>query len=329
MSEAKGKAQVIVIILGLSKDDRSVKRLFDNNNIEKNPKHISPYLIGTDHVLPLVQNSKKLLNKLPLMKDGSKPVDGGNFIFTDDEKNEFLNKEPNAKKLLKPFINAKTFINGGKYWILDLHNLPPNELQKLPLVLDRIEKVKEFRLNAKDKLAIKAASTPTNYYSKMIPTAPFLLIPSVSSENREYVPMGYLEPPIIVSNASRIIQNADIALFGLLTSKMHMVWLRSIGGRLKNDLRYSIRLVYNTFPIPDGSLDILTPYAEKILEIRKKYSNSTLANLYDPLTMPSDLKKAHNVLDNTVEKLYRKNKPFESDSERLKFLLIQYNKMIT
>jgi len=328
-SESRGKAAVYVAILGLSKKNEKEKRLFhntDNGIVEKFTSYISPYLISGNQQLPIVKESSNPINGLKKMKMGSKPIDGGHYIFTDLEKEEFLNKEPQAESFFKPYINAKEFINGKSRWILKLH-IQPNKLRNLPEIKKRIAAVKLFRLASISEGTRNLAQTPLRYHLNVFPTNPFLVFPRVSSERREYVPIGYLEPPIIPSDAIMIVEEATLGLFGILTSKMHMIWLRTIGGRLKLDLRYSAGMVYNTFPVPDN-FDSLEPYAEKILDARKKYSDSTLADLYDPITMPSDLKKAHQKLDKAVDKLYRKE-PFESDYDRIEYLLLRYKNMIT
>ena len=255
---------------------------------------------------------------------GSKPIDGGNYIFTDEEKKEFLNVEPKVRPFFRPYVNAKEFLNGNMRSILALHEIKPEELRKLPKVLECVNAVKLFRLKSSDKGTRKLAQTPTLYHLNVIPDKPFLVIPSTSSERREYVPIAYLKPPpVIPSNATMVIQNASVSLFGLLTSKMHVLWLGEVGGRLKGDYRYSAGMVYNTFPVPD-SLDGIEPYTQKILDIREKYPDSTLADLYDPDAMPADLRKTHDELDKAVDRLYRR-KPFNSNHERMEYLLEAYD----
>ncbi len=331
-SEAKGKANVHVIILGLvkkTKADGLTKRLFYYENgevFESNPKYISPYVCSTEKLDIIVHKSPKSLNNLPEMIMGSKPIDDGNYIFKQEEGEEFLKKEPNAKKFMKEYISAKDFIHGKKRWILALHEIEPSELKNLPEIKKRVRMVKEFRLKSKDGGTRQLADTPTIYHLNVIPKKRFLVIPRVSSEERDYIPIGYITPPAIPSDATMIIQNAGLGLFGLLTSKMHMVWLKSIGGKLETRLRYSSGVVYNTFPVPDADIKVLREFAQEILDARKNHSDSTLADLYNPDTMPVDLTKAHQKLDNEVEKLYRKE-PFRSDDERLEFLLNEYQKM--
>ena len=200
-------------------------------------------------------------------------------------------------------------------------------MKNLPEIKKRIALVTSFRSKSKRGGTKKLAETPTLWQLNVIPKKPFLVFPAHSSEKRDYVPLGYLEPPNIPSNAVLVVENASVGLFGLLSSKMHMIWLKNIGGKLETRYRYSAGMIYNTFPLPDTNYESLKPYAEKILGIRNNYKNSTLADLYDPVTMPPDLKKAHLSLDSAVEKLYRK-KPFDSDHERIEFLLSKYKNLI-
>ena len=327
-SEARGKAQVTVVIIGLSKNSGK-KRLFHYDGeciIEDNPKYISPYLIKTSKLLPIVIETSKPLNGLQRIKVGTQLIDGGYYTFTEQEKQDFLKKEPDAASFMVEYLNAKDFINNNKRYILSLSGITSKELKNLPEIKKRIDAVKEFRLSSKRKVTRELAQTPTVFAHNVIPIKEFLLVPRVSSEKRNYIPIGYVRPPAIPSDATSIVPDASISLFGLLTSKMHIVWLKSVGGKLETRLRYSAGMVYNTFPLPSGNLDGLESYAQKILDARKHHSDSTLADLYDPITMPADLLKVHQKLDKAVEKLYR-DKPFQSDQERLEFLLVEYQKM--
>ena len=195
----------------------------------------------------------------------------------------------------------------------------------MPLSVERIRRVRAMRLASKKPATVRLAETPTRLEGRSIPAAPFLVVPETSSELREYVPIGWLEPPVIPSNALRVIENATLADFALLTSAMHMAWLRSMGGRLKSDYRYSIGLVYNTFPLPpkDASLSRLTPLAQAVLDARAAHPGATLADLYNPLTMPPNLRKAHQRLDRAVDRLYRRS-GFASERERVECLLMMY-----
>lgn len=238
-----------------------------------------------------------------------------------------MRTEPGAEQYLLPYINAVDFINGRRRWILALHNIEPDVLRRLPNTTGRVDEVRKFRMKSRRVATLKAAATPTIYGLNILPDEAFLIVPRVSSESRKYVPIGYLEPPAIPSDANMVVQDASLGLFGLLTSYMHMVWLDRIGGRLKSDYRYSAGLVYNTFPVPDKPLDVLERYAQSILDARAAHPNSTLADLYGPVTMPPDLAKAHRRLDRKVDGLYRR-KPFSSDDERIEFLLERYEGMI-
>ena len=330
-SDSKGKAQVTVVIMGLSRN-KDRKQLFEYDKehnetqfIEKNPKHITPYLrvTNTEHVV--VNQVSEPINGLPPIRMGSNPVDDGHYIFTESEKEEFLKSEPNAKKYIVPYYSGSDFLHNKKRYVLALQTITPNELRKLPMVMEKVDAVKQFRLQNKSKTTRKYAETPKEFYQTHIPKKPFLAIPQVSSENRKYVPMKFMKLPVITSIQLYHIEDASVALFGLLESKMHMLWLHSFSGKLETRLRYSANRVYNTFPVPED-YSPLKPHAQKILDLRKNYPDSTLADLYDPLTTPTDLKKAHQKLDREVEKLYRKE-PFRSDDERLEFLLNEYQKM--
>lgn len=338
-SDARGKAHVHVVIIGLSGRENAPKerQLFTYDSVKGEPhvslhKAVSPYLfdaggLADPHIV--VRETSKPINGLPKLIIGSKPIDGGNYIFTEEEKAALLEAEPEAEPFLRPYIGSQEFINGGGRWILALQDASPTVVANLPLVKDRIAKVREFRTNSKSEPTQALAASPTLYHVNIIPTAPFLVVPEVSSERREYIPIGWLEPPIIPSNLVRIIENANQFLFALLTSAMHMSWLRHISGRLKSDYRYSIGLVYNTFPMPPvdaESLLKLEPLAQAVLDARAAHPDATLAVLYDPDTMPIALRKAHQALDRAVDRLYRKQ-GFSSDRERVEHLLMLYEKM--
>ena len=231
-----------------------------------------------------------------------------------------------------PSWGVVSFLQGRERWILCLTEVGPEVLKTLPKVRERITAVRAYRLASKSKPTQALAKTPTLYHVNVVPTAPFLVVPRVSSERREYVPIAWMEPPIIPSDAVEVVETATKPLFALLTSAMHIAWLRHIGGRLKSDYRYSIGLVYNTFPMPPcpppaERLERLTPYVDAVLAARAAHPKATLADLYDPDLMPPNLRKAHRALDGAVDKLYRRS-PFSSDRERVEHLLGLYEKMI-
>ena len=325
-TDAKGGAKVHVVILGLSKTHSTRNFLYTGVGKRTECSYLSPYLRGFSKKVPLVAPSTKPLNGLGRMKLGSKPVDNGLYIFTDEEKTQFLKEEPKAEHLLKPYITGKSFLHGGDRWILDLHDINNNELQKLKKVYERVNAVQKYRAGKTTVVSSKLADTPTKWQINVIPQDSFLLLPEVSSENRRYIPVGFRIPPAIPSNKVVIVENASTGVFGILSSKMHMAWVKLVAGRLKSDFSYSSGVVYNTFPLPDNDLNAIQKYAEKVLEVREKHSDQSLAELYGGFMQP-DLLDAHKKLDRAVDRLYRKE-PFNSDRERWEFLLDLYEKSV-
>ena len=302
-SDARGKAHVHVVILGLDRREaaRPEKRLFSYPNINGEPEEsrhavLSPYLFDAGGLADphlVVREESRPINEIAALRYGSQPIDNGHMIFGAEERATFLDAEPEAAPYLRPFIGPREYLQGGKRWILALHDAPPDVLARLPGVRERIAAVRDYRFASKRPVTRELASFPTEFAFTTIPTAPFLVIPEVSSERREYVPIGWLEPPVIPSNLVRILENATLVDFALLTSAMHMAWLRHIGGRLKSDYRYSIGLVYNTFPTPPEGADLskLAPLAQAVLDARAAHPNATLADLYDPNLMPPNLRR--------------------------------------
>ena len=337
-SDARGKAHVHVVIIGLDRRGKAKleKRLFSYPDINGEPeetrhKALSPYLFDCSELGDtnlVVREESQPINGLSKLIIGSKPIDGGHYIFAAEERARFIEEEPDAAPLLYPFVGAREFLQGGKRWILALHDASPSLLAKLPEVRKQISSVRNYRKASKSKPTQKLAETPTLYHVNVLPTAPFLVIPKVSSERREYVPVGWLEPPTIPSDLVFVLQEATLADFALLTSAMHMAWLRHVGGRLKSDYRYSIGLVYNTFPTPQQDTDMsrLKPLAQAVLKARAVHSDATLADLYDPDLMPPNLRRAHQALDLAVDRLYRPS-GFISERERVEHLFMLYEKI--
>ena len=337
-SDARGKAHVHVVILGLDSPEnaRSGKRLFSYPDINGEPEEtrhtaLSPYLFSAGRLANpqlTVREESRPINGMGKLVIGSKPIDKGHYIFKSEERAAFLAAEPDAAPYLRPFVGAREYLQSAERWILALHNVSPATMSRLPKVRERIAAVRRYREASKSRPTVKLAETPTLYHVNVLPTAPFLVIPEVSSERREYVPIGWLEPPVIPSNLVRVLENASLVDFALLTSAMHMTWLRHVGGRLKSDYRYSIGLVYNTFPTPYGNLDPskLEALAQAVLDARAAHSDATLADLYDPDLMPPNLRRAHQVLDRAVDRLYRPA-GFASERERLEHLFMLYEKM--
>ena len=338
-SDARGKAHVHVVILGLTKREFEPveKRLFAYEDINGEPeetrhKTLSPLLTDASMLADrhlCIENHSRPLNAPNEVVIGSKPIDGGHLIFSGEERQEFLRGEPSAAPYLRPYVGSQEFLNGGDRWILALHDVSPSELRTMPLVMERVKRVRETRLASRSVPTQKLAETPTLYHVNVIPSKPYLVLPEVSSERRQYAPMGWLEPPVIPSNLVRVLQGASKADFAILQSTMHMAWLRSVGGRLKSDYRYSIGMVYNTFPWPelDAKAKVaLTETGQAILDARANHPGATLADLYDPDAMPPDLRKAHRANDLAVDRLYRK-KPFDSERERVEHLFQLYESL--
>jgi len=341
-SDARGKANVHVVIIGLDKREqaRADKRLFSYPDVKGEPEEtghsvISPYLFDagglTDPHLTVDEESSPI-NGMVQLRYGSQPIDGGHYIFGAEERAAFLNQEPDAEPYFCPFIGAREYIQGKDRWILALKDISPNVLAKLPHTRKCIAAVREYRLASKRSVTRELASLPTEFAFTTIPTQPFLVIPEVSSERRDYVPIGWLEPPAIPSNLVRVLEDATLADFALLTSSIHMAWLRHVGGRLESRYRYSIGLVYNTFPTPpafasnSADLSKLEPLAQAILDARAAHPGATLADLYDPDLMPPNLRRAHQALDRAVDRLYRKS-GFTSERERIEHLFMLYEQM--
>lgn len=339
-SDARGMAHVHVVIIGLShrSTERETKRLFSYPDIKGDPVEsthnaLTAYLFGADTVEDrhlVVEDRSKPLCDVPRTRIGSKPIDGGHFIFTDEEKDQFLSSEPNAGIWLRPYIGAQEFINGGGRWILVLHDAPPDELRASPAVRERIEAVRAYRLDSRSAQTRELANTPTLYHVNVIPDQPYVALPEVSSERRDYIPIGWLKPPIVPSNLLRVILTDNRWYFGILTSHMHMAWLIHIGGRLESRYRYGIGIVYNTFPWPEASeaqKKKVRVLAQDVLDARAAHPTSTLADLYDPDTMPPNLRKAHRALDRAVDLLYQRGK-FADDRARVERLFAMYEALI-
>jgi hypothetical protein len=329
-NEARGNAAVHVVIIGFATFDTLNKSIFDYEHIKGEPterkvKNINPYLIEGKETL-ILSRSKPICT-VPEMFKGSQPTDGGNLILTETEKEEFLKKEPNAAKYLRQFIGSDEFINGNYRWCLWLKNADPSELRKLPFLSERVEGVRKMRLASSKAATQKWAQFPTLFTENRQPDSDFLAVPEVSSERRKYIPIGYLSKEIVVSNKIQTISNATPFMFGVLTSEMHMVWTKYVCGRLKSDINYSSSIVYNNFPFPlnptDAQKKKVEEAAQGVLDARAKYPGSSLADLYDPVTMPPDLVRAHQALDKAVDLCYRPQ-AFPNELSRIEFLFGLY-----
>jgi len=332
-SEARGKAAVHCVIIGFGLDDPTEKRLYAYETLtgephERKASNINPYLAEAPNLLVLKRGQP--IAELPEMRCGNKPTDDGNFLLNDDEKASLLKHEPAAAKFIHRFVGSEEFINGISRWCLWLVDADPNELRKLPLVMSRIEAVRSFRLKSSAAPTRKAADTPSRFFYVSQPKGRYILIPEVSSERRAYIPIGFMSSEVISSNTNYLIDSESLHLFGMLQSRMHMAWMRTVGGRLKSDYRYSGSMVYNTFPWPDNITDkhkqTIETCAQAVLDARDQFPDSTLADLYDPLTMPPVLVKAHQKLDAAVDAAYSKKK-FTGDRDRVAFLFERYQQL--
>ncbi|MDQ3495279.1 MAG: N-6 DNA methylase [Pseudomonadota bacterium] len=343
-NEAPGKAAVHCVIVGFGREDIVHKRLFDYPDID-GPAHemaatnINPYLVDApDAALP---NRREPLCAVPPMVFGSMPNDGGHLLLTDDERAALLVEEPQAEPWIRPFLGAEEFINGIPRWCLWLKDIAPAQLKALPQVLTRVEAVRAKRAASGRAATNKLAATPTLFGEIRQPTDRYILVPRHSSENRAFIPLGYVDPKIVVGDSNMCVPDAPLWLFAIMTSTMHMAWVRAVCGRLKSDFRYSAQIVYNNFPWPSlpppqpspasggGSTACaaIEAAAQTVLDARAAHPDSTLADLYGPDTMPPDLVKAHAALDRAVNAAYRKDggaRSYASDAERVAFLFRRY-----
>jgi len=335
MSEARGKAHVHVVIVGFGHGERAGDRIVHDYG----PKgkllgvvkvsNISPYL--TDGPDRGITNRNKPLCDVPSIGIGNKPIDGGFYLFTPDEKTDFLRQEPGAERYFRRWYGSREFLHNIERWCLWVGDAEPDELQRLPKVLERIEQVRQFRLESKSAPTRKIAATPTRFHVENIPKDRFLVLPSVSSERRLYAPIGYMDSSVLASNLVLIICDTTLYHFGTLHSSMHMAWARHVCGRMKSDYRYSAKLVYNNYPWPESPSEAqrakVESAAQGVLDARENHPNSTLADLYDPLTMPADLSKAHSVLDRAVDRCYRAQ-PFPDERRRFEFLFARWEALL-
>jgi len=290
-NEAKGKAAVHCVIIGFS--------------YIKTEPNVNPYLLEAPSVF--IESSKKPLSDVPDLIFGNMPNDGGNFIIKADEYEEFLSAEPKSKNFIRKYLGAEEFINNTERYCLWLIGATPQDLRSMPMVMERVQNVRTLRQTSTREATRKKANTPTLFAEIRQPSTEYVIIPRVSSENRRYIPMGFLPSEVIASDATLIIPNATLYHFGILTSNVHMAWTRAVCGRLKSDYRYSKDIVYNNFPWPQADEKQqaeITTLAQAALDARANYPTSSLADLYDPLTMPPDLLRAHQNLDKAVMKLY-------------------------
>lgn len=302
-SEASIKAHVHCVIIGFSHGYNSQKVIYDNEK-QKEVNHINAYLIDAPDVF--VESRSKSICDIPLMTTGNRPSDGGHLIINEEDYGEFISKDPKSDKYIKKMLGSEEFINNKTRYCLWLKGVSPSELRQMPLVMKRIELCREARLNSPDKSRHKLADTPHLFRETNNPTQ-YIAVPKVSSEKRRYIPMGLLDESTIASDLLFVIPDATLYHFGILESNVHMAWMRAVCGRLKSDYRYSKDVVYNNFPWPkpnDAQKAKIEQAAQAILDARALYPYSSLADLYDELTMPAELRKAHQQNDRAVMEAY-------------------------
>jgi hypothetical protein len=331
-NEARGNAAVHVVIIGFASYDTNKKVIYDYERIKGEPleirvKNINPYLVeGKDIVLHSISSP---ICQVPKMQSGSAARDGGFLILSNEEKMELEQRNDSIKKYFKRFISGDDFINNVTRWCIWLKDVTPSEFRGFSEFQDRFKLVKTFRENSTRPATKKMADLPYLFAEERQPAYDFLVIPKVSSENRKYIPIAYLTKDYIVSDKTFVIPVTTRYHFGVLTSLMHMAWMRTTCGRMKSDYSYSNTIVYNNFPWPENPTEkqvkAIEAAAQKVLDARLKFPSSSLADLYDPLLMPPILVKAHQQLDKAVDLAYRPQ-AFASEANRMEFLFGLYEK---
>jgi hypothetical protein len=338
-NEARGKAAVHCVIVGMSRQPVTRPCLYDYDTPTSEPHlvvatNINPYLADGPNVVVTKRSSP--LDERPTMRCGSKPSDDGQLILSDAQRNELVASYPITGAWIRPYIGSEEFINGKQRWCLWLKDVPPSALRSVPPVLERIEAVRAFREESSAAPTRAAAQTPARFFFVSQPDTDYILVPEVSSERRRYVPIGWMTSDTISSNKNYIVAEPSRCIFGLLQSAMHMAWLGTVAGRLESRFQYSASMVYNNFPWPqpleDKARAAIEAAAQGVLDARALFPDATLADLYDPLTMPPALVKAHQALDRAVDAAYaaaekaeaRKPPKLASDAERVAFLFECY-----
>lgn len=332
-NEARGKAAVHCVIIGFALHDTDRKTIYDYSEPDGEPhalsaRNINPYLVDAPDVVLL--SLRTPICTVPEIVFGSMPNDGGNLLLSPEEKAALLQREPKAGKWLRRLVGSEEFINNLERWCLWLPNISPEELRAMPAVIERVEAVRQHRTKSSRATTKELAGTPTLFGEIRQPSkGHYLLIPSTSSERREFIPIGFMAHDVIATNANHILPNATSYHLGILSSSMHMAWVKYVAGRLKSDYRYSGQIVYNNFPWPQTQSKKETASIEQaaqgVLDTRAAHPDAALADLYDSLAMPPDLRKAHQALDKAVDAAYGK-KNFASDAERVSFLFELYHK---
>ena len=328
-SEAKTQAHVHCVIIGFSYLKRSTKLIFDGQLVNK-VDNISPYLISAPNII-VTSRSRPIKADRKIIRKGSQPTDGGNLILNDIEKSELITQEPITEAYIKRYMGASDLINNRYRYCLWLKDCRPAELKKMPLVLERLKRVQASRLASKKKSTQSWSDMPALFTEDRQPNVDYLMIPVVSSQQRKYIPMAFVSKDVIANTNSQILPDASLYDFGILESNMHMAWMRTVAGRMKSDYAYSARIVYNNFPWPsptEKQKEKIEKTAQAILDARALYPDSSLADLYDPLTMPRELLKAHQDNDRAVMEAYGLPVKGTTESDAVAHLFKMYEKLI-
>ena len=329
-SEASIKAHVHCVIIGFSIAPFYKAKVIYSAERPLIVDNINAYLVDADNVF--VESRTNPLCDIPKIGIGNKPIDGGFYLFTEEEKDEFIKKEPQSEKWFRPWIGSHEFINRYFRYCLWLGECPPNELRKMPECLKRVQAVKDYRLSSPSAGTVKLADTPTRFHVENMPKGNYIVVPEVSSERRKYIPMGFLDPYVLSSNLVKVIPNAEIYHFGVLTSNVHMAWVRAVCGRLKSDYRYSKDIVYNNFPWCNPTAEQkkkIEETAQAILDARALYPDCSLADLYDEVAMPPELRKAHQANDKAVMQAYGFWGKLNTESACVAELMKMYQKLVS
>ena len=328
-NEAKQKAHVHCVIIGFAAFDRSIKTIYQDG-VAKQANNINAYLCDAPNII--VSSRNKPLCDVSPMVYGNKPADGGNLIIEDTDYAEFISRDPQAQKYIKPLLGATEYLHNKKRWCLWLEGVSPSDLKKCPMVYERVMRCKESRENSVAAAIRKFAETPTLFAQRTQPVGrSFIIIPRVSSQRRKYIPMGFMDGNTIVTDLVQIVPNASIYEFGILTSNVHMAWMRAVCSRMKSDYRYLKDIVYNNFPWPnptEAQKAKIEQTAQAILDARALYPDCSLADLYDEITMPPELRKAHQQNDKAVMQAYGFWGKLNTETECVAELMKMYQDLV-
>jgi hypothetical protein len=327
-NNAEAKATVICVIIGIQKTSNKQKIIY-SGSFQHNAKNINPYLIDYENIVVTKKNNP--LSNLPQMQRGDMPIDGGNLLFSSDkEKDELISDYPSSATFIRKFVGAVEFTNGTNRWCLWFKDNDLQFAKTIPPIQIRLDAVRKMRLKSSNLQTNELAEKPHLFGQIRHKEITSIFIPSTTSQRRLYIPMGFMDSRTIISNLAYLVPCEKAYIFGLLSSRIHMVWVKTVSGRLKSDYRYSANLCYNTFPFPpisEHNKSRVSKTALNIIKEREKYPEKTLAELYDPDKMPDSLREAHYQNDLAIERCYR-SESFKNDEERLEYLFKLYEKMI-